>query len=69
MNLTIHALVAARKNIEEAWDSTLAMLGMDDRRRRKSRPISHICAASGRLARAGVTLRFGDSRVENRDAL
>lgn len=28
MNMTIHALVAARKNVEEAWNATLAMLGI-----------------------------------------
>src|SRR6185503_18774742 len=28
MNMTVHALVAARRNVEEAWNSTLAMLGM-----------------------------------------
>ena len=28
LNVTIHDLVAARKNVEEAWNATLAMLGM-----------------------------------------
>ena len=28
MDMPIHALVAARRNVEEAWNATLAMLGM-----------------------------------------
>lgn len=37
MNMTIHALVAARKNVEEAWNSTLAMLGMGGTAKGKGR--------------------------------
>ena len=37
MNMTIHALVAARKNVEEAWNSTLAMLGMGAAKGRRGR--------------------------------
>ena len=28
MDMPIHALVAARKNVEDAWNATLAMLGI-----------------------------------------
>ncbi len=38
MNMTIHALVTARKNVEEAWNSTLAMLGMGQTKGRRGRP-------------------------------
>ncbi len=30
MDMTIHALVAAKRNVEEAWNATLAMLGMGE---------------------------------------
>ena len=28
MDMPIHALVTARKNVEDAWNATLSMLGM-----------------------------------------
>ena len=37
MNMTIHALVAARRNVEEAWNATLAMLGMGGTTKAKGR--------------------------------
>ena len=39
MNMTVHALVAARRNVEEAWNATLAMLGMGSSSKgRRGRP-------------------------------
>lgn len=37
MNVTVHDLVAARRNVEEAWNSTLAMLGMGGAAKAKGR--------------------------------
>ena len=38
MNMTVQALVSARRNVEEAWNATLAMLGIGATNGRRGRP-------------------------------
>ncbi len=38
MNMTVQALVSARRNVEEAWNATLAMLGMGAAKAKRGRP-------------------------------
>lgn len=38
MNMTVQALVTARRNVEEAWNATLSMLGLGQSTGRRGRP-------------------------------
>ncbi len=38
MNMTVQALVTARRNVEEAWNATLSMLGLGHSTGRRGRP-------------------------------